>query len=207
MAKHFQRSQEPNEEDRQVKKAKKRHSDQDGGKQAQLIQLMAAMIIRMDYETQQLRKQDSYVFFMQMEADGVVHDLMKKGKEWHHHMQNGTQMATEEQKPLRVALMQTLVTTLSTRLTELSKSQTSNLYQAAVQTNVITTTGDFLFHRWDHTQQKLSTTDQAPIPMARMLRYVQQMEEIFKDWEVTLKFKSLKAQPGTSITLGWYSWV
>ena len=33
-----------------------------------------------------------------------------------------------------------------------------------------------------------------------MQRYVQQMEEIFQDWDVTLKFRSLKSQPGTTVT-------
>ena len=159
------------------------------------------MVIRMDHEMQLLRKQDSYIFFFQMEPEGVIHALLKAGTQWHHQQQNQGSMQTEEYKPLRVALIQTLTSHLSQRLTRLSQcNQTDSLYQTAVKTETSTATGDFRFHRWNMDQKKLLTTAQEPISMARMLKYVQQMEDIFKDHETTMKFRSLRAHPGQVVT-------
>ena len=202
LAQHFQGNPSQNDEDRQSKKVKVRHPaaavSQDPAK---LLQLMASMIIRMDQDAQLLRRQDSFVFFLQMEKEGIIHELIKQGQLWNQQLQNTTAMSTETHKPLRVVLIQKLVATLHQRLDQLSKcTQEDPYYKAAVDTGIITPTGDFTFHRWDRQQQRLSTTDQKPIPLARMQKYLQQMVDVFSQEDVTLKFRALKSQPGMTVT-------
>ena len=127
LAQHVAASPKPSDEDRQTKKAKVKHQAVEGQEgQTKLIQLMASMIIRLDHDAQLLRKQDSYVFFLQMESEGIVHELLKQGKMWHHKIQNPTTMDTETQKPLRVVLIQKLVSALHHRLDQLSRCTTED---------------------------------------------------------------------------------
>mmetsp|Transcript_5222 Transcript_5222/g.8923 ORF Transcript_5222/g.8923 Transcript_5222/m.8923 type:complete len:294 (+) Transcript_5222:86-967(+) len=167
----------------------------------QMMKLMATMILRLDRESQLLRRQDSFVFFMQMEEDGVVHALMKQGELWHQQMQNKAPMETSERKPLRTALAQTLSQFLNQRLQKLSTSELqSPLFQTAVTTGIVTAAGEFPYHRWDATKKKLLNTDQKPIPMAKMLKMIQQMESLFADPQTIMKFHALHAPAGATMT-------
>lgn len=167
----------------------------------ELIVHLASMVLRLDHECQQMRKQDSFIFYMQMEPEGVIHDLIKTGKQWHQEVQNSTQMQTTVRQPLRMTLAQTMVGILKSRLEKMMlPAPQDGLFKAAIQTGILNSQGEFFYHRWDPAQKKLSDTDQAPVPMARMMRYVQQLEELLKDREAIQKFHALRAPNGGLIT-------
>ena len=192
-----------NGEDAAAKRHKPNHHRQpeEGDQTKALVNLLASMVLRLDQETQQMRKQDSFVFYMQMEKEGVIHDLLKEGKQWHQSLQNPGQMQVGDRKPLRAALAQKMVAVLKCRLEKLSQCQPQDaFFQAAVATGIINMAGEFSHHRWDATQKNLSTTDHAPVPMNRMIRYVQQLEELFQERDSLLKFHALRAPQGSQVT-------
>lgn len=205
MAPLLKQSPSRKNDERDSKKAKTRHKQPDeeaGANLPQVMQQMAKLLLKMDADLNLMRKQDSFVFYMQMEEESVIHLLSSKAHAWHQEMTSQTgQMRTQQWKPLRVTLMQTLAATLQKRLHQLFSCQpTDALFQKALQHQLITAQGEFFFQRWDVASQKLVQTDQAPIAMDRMKRYVDQLVEILEDPTNVVKFHSLKATGDQRIT-------
>ena len=196
---------EAKNEERDSKKAKTRHQplaeDQDINL-PQVVLQMARLVIKMDADQSLLRKQDSFVFYMQMEEESVIHVLSAKAHVWHQEMaaQDG-QMKTQQWKPLRVTLMQTLAETLQHRLLKLYNCKSSDpLFQTALQHNLVNAQGEFYFQKWDAAAQKLVQTDQPPVAMDRMKRFVDQLVEILAEPANVVKFHALKANGDQRIT-------
>ena len=198
-------NKDPKEDGRDPKKAKTQHKCQETAQALDLPQVvlqMAKLLIRLDVDNNMMRKQDSFVFYMQMEQESVVHALTAKAKSWHHEMaqQEGT-MKTQEWRPLRATLMQTLALTLQQRLKRLYEcTATDPLFQTAAHHNVLNTKGEFFFQRWDATSKTLTQTDQAPIAMERMKRYADQFVENTMEAANILKFHSLRTSGDQQMT-------
>ena len=110
-------------------------------------------------------------------------------------------MKTQEWKPLRVTLMHHLAMTLQQRLQKLYACQpTDALFQKAMEHHLLNAKGEFFFQRWDPTSRQLTQTDQAPIPMDRMRRYMDQLVETTQEAGNILKFHSLKASGEQAVT-------
>ena len=132
----------------------------------------------------------------------MIHVLSAKAHAWHQDMaaQDG-HMKTQQWKPLRVTLMQTLAETLQHRLQKLYNCKSTDpLFQTALQHNLVTAQGEFFFQKWDAAAQKLVQTDQPPVAMDRMKRYVDQLVEILAEPAHVLKFHALKANGDQRIT-------
>ena len=201
-----QQLQRPKEEERDTKKVKTQHRPQVDEMKTDLPQVvlhMAKLLLRLDAEQNLLRKQDSFVFYMQMEQDSVIHTLSAKAKSWHHEMSQDNLMKTQEWKPLRVVLIQTLAVTMQQRLQKLYDCQPQDqLYQTALQHKLLNAKGEFYYQRWDPAKQQLTQTDQPPVAMGRMKRYIDQLVENTQDPSNVLKFHSLKAV-GTQAVMPW----
>ena len=194
-----------NADERDTKKVKTQHRPAQGDKPVDLHQVvfqMARLLIKLDSDQNLLRKQDSFVFYMQMEPESVIHELTAKAKSWHQEMaQPEGQMRTQVWKPLRVTLMQTLAQTLQHRLMRLyNAKETDALWQTALQHHLLTAQGEFYFQRWDPATQKLTQTDQTPIGMDRIKRYVDQLVENTMEPNNILKFHALKASGDQRVT-------
>ena len=190
-------NKDPKEEGGASKKAKTQHRAPGVEHQLdlpQVVQQMAKLLIRLDMDQNLMRKQDSFVFYMQMELESVIHVLSAKAKSWHTEMaQQEGQMKTQEWRPLRATLMHTMALTLQHRLKKLYDSQpTDPLFQTALKHHLVNNQGEFFYHRWDAKSQALSQTDQQPVGMDRMKRYVDQLVENTMDPANTLKFHSLR---------------
>ena len=150
----------PREEERDPKKAKTQHRPQKEEQKIDLPQVvmqMAKLLIRMDADQNLLRKQDSFVFYMQMEPESVIHVLSARAKQWHHEMAQEPQMKTQDWKPLRLTLMQTLAVTMQQRLQKLYGCKPADqLYQTAMSHNLLNAQGEFFFQRWDPASQQLT---------------------------------------------------
>ena len=186
-----------NDGGRDHKKAKTQHKPKETDQHVdlhQVVQQMARLLLRLDVDQNLMRRQDSFVFYMQMEQESVIHVLSAKAKTWHAEVTQQTgQMKTQDWRPLRATLMHTLALTLQHRLMKLYQSQPSDpLFQTALQHRLLNDKGEFFFHRWDTASQSLTQTDQTPVPMERMKRYVDQLVENTMDPANTIKFHSLK---------------
>ena len=192
-------------DERDSEKAKTQHKLTEEAQRLDLqpvVLQMAKLLIRMDADQNLLRKQDSFVFYMQMEEESVIHILSKQAKQWHQEMtQQEGQMKTQEWKPLRVTLMQTMAETLQMRLLKLySCKQSDPLFQTAMHHNLVNDKGEFFFQKWDASSQKLVQTSQAPVGMDRMKRYVDQLVETLQDPANVVKFHALKASGDQRVT-------
>ena len=79
-------NKDPKEEGRDPKKAKTQHKGPETAQNLDLPQVvlqMARLLIRMDVDNNLMRKQDSFVFYMQMEQESVIHVLTARAKSWH----------------------------------------------------------------------------------------------------------------------------
>ena len=199
-----QHNQKQKEDERGHKKAKTQHRpQQEEPAQAlpQVVMQMAKLLIRLDADQNLLRKQDSFVFYMQMEPESVIHVLTARAKAWHHEMSQETPMKTQEWKPLRVTLMHHLAKTLQQRLQKLYAVPADGCpVSEGHEHNLLNAKGEFFFQRWDPTSRQLTQTDQAPIPMDRMRRYMDQLVETTQEAGNILKFHSLKASGEQAVT-------
>ena len=196
------------EDGREPKKARKDqhkptlHQQTDAN---QVMQLLAGLVLQLDRDNQALRRQDCFVCFLQNDPQGILPHLVHTAKQWHHQMsqQDHTMKDALTYVPLRAILLQTLAQSLQQRLHKLSQCQPQDqIYQTAVQHRMLNQDGSFPFHRWNQMDQKLMETDQTPIPMDRMIRYIGQLNDLVKDSSIILKFHALKASE-TALMVPW----
>ena len=170
-----------------------------------LVRLMGQMILRLDADQQMMRKQDSFVFFLQPAEPALLPQLMLRAKEWHQHMQQ-QHLPVEAQTdyvPLRIRLFQDLAMMLEDRVLKLSKAdQKEQLWTAAREHGIVMEDGSFPFQRWNPQQKQLKQTKQDHVTMARMIKYTTQLKEISRDHTAILKFHSLKQMDGQQ-TVPW----
>lgn len=142
-----------------------------------------------------MRRQDSFIFFLQTEPPALLPVLLARAKAWHQDMaqQKKTQMDPDQYIPLRVKLFQDMAAMLHDRVTKLSKAAaTDSLWTTALEHGVITETGSFRFQRWNSQQKALTLTHKEHVPMTRMLKYIDQMQEVARDHTAVVKFHSLR---------------
>ena len=166
---------------------------------------MGAMILKLDAENQALRRQDCFIFFMQTAAPALLPQLLVEAKQWHQSVQEKKKAPSEEVdfKPLRTHLVQTMADMLLERVTKMSKTTTQDpLWTTAVQNGLITPEGHFPFQRWHTQTQQLCVTKQQAIPLPRMLKYLEQLQENTKDPSAVMKFHALK-QPEGQTSVPW----
>jgi hypothetical protein len=114
-------------------------------------------------------------------------------------MAQESQMKTQDWKPLRLTLMQTLAVTMQQRLQKLYDCKPADqLYQTAMSHNLAQ--GEFFFQRWDPASQQLTQTTQAPIAMERMRKYMERLVETTADPANIIKFHPLLATGEQSVT-------
>lgn len=185
-------------EEKDPKKHKREHpqENQTGTTDvAKLVRLMGSILLRLDTDNQLMRKQDSFVFFLQTAAPALLPHLMSKAKEWHTQMKLRTQ-ATEEQPPytpLRMVLFQDLAIMMEDRVIKLSKAGPEDeLWQTALNHGVITAEGSFPFQRWSQLQKTLVPMKKDHITMSRMIKYMEQLKQISTDQTAIQKFHALK---------------
>ena len=62
----------------------------------------------------------------------------------------------------------------------------------AIKHGLLTPDNTFPFQKWSHHTQGLRTTSQAPITLQRMIKYGEQLQDILRDPQVTIRFHSMK---------------
>ena len=170
-----------------------------------LVRLMGQMILRLDADHQMMRRQDSFVFFLQPAEPALLPQLVLRAKEWHQHMKQQPQPveAQTDYVPLRIRLFQDLALMMEDRVLKLSKAdQKDQLWTVARDHGIIMEDGSFPYQRWNPQQQALIQTKQEHVTMPRMLKYMTQLKEVSRDHTAILKFHSLKQMDGQQ-TIPW----
>ena len=152
-----------------------------------LIHHLAKVVLQHDRAIQMDRKQDSFVIFAQVSAEGALPLLTLKAKEW--------KDMTEKTTTLRTFLLKHLILELQQRAIKLSQStQGTQLWDVAVTKGVILQDGSWPFQQWCHTEKKLTKSHRAPLPMSRILKDLQFMVELLTDNDHVMRFHSLRPQ-------------
>ncbi|CAL1134038.1 unnamed protein product, partial [Cladocopium goreaui] len=152
-----------------------------------LIHHLAKVVLQHDRAIQMDRRQDSFVIFAQVSAEGALPLLTSKAKEW--------KDMTEKTTTLRTFLLKHLILELQQRAIKLSQStQGTQLWDVAVTKGVILQDGSWPFQQWCHTEKKLTKSHRAPLPMSRILKDLQFMVELLTDNDHVMRFHSLRPQ-------------
>ena len=185
------------DDERDTKKQKKQHQDPDTGPHAaRLLRLMGTMLIRLDADQQLMRKQDSWIFYMQTEPNALLPNLVAQAQSWHTEVKTkkGQPDQMDNVMPLRQHLMKHTALLLRDRVQKLAQvtdMEQDQLWKTSVKHQLIQPDGSFPFQRWRPQQQALMPTKQAAVPLKRMLAYTVQLCELVEDAEVIVKFHAL----------------
>ena len=196
------------QDEKEPKKPKRHHvpeAHQTVPEVATLVLLMGSMLLKMDSEQQFMRKQDSFVFFLQTATPALLPQLMTRASEWHQMMKQKATQASEDTPyvPLRAVLFRDLATMLDDRVQQLSKETPQDpLWSTARAHGLITEEGQFPFQKWCTHQKALKVTKQDYIPMQRMLKYTDQLKTISRDHSAIMKFHALR-QAEEQTTVPW----
>ena len=152
-----------------------------------LIHHLAKVVLQHDRAIQMDRKQDSFVIFAQVSAEGALPLLTLKAKEW--------KDMTEKTTTLRTYLLKHLILEIQQRAIKLSQSsQGTQLWDVAVSKGVILQDGSWPFQQWCHTEKKLTKSHRAPLPMSRTLKDLQFMVDLLTDNDHVMRSHSLRPQ-------------
>ena len=136
-----------------------------------IMQAMGNLLLKMDAEQQQLKRQDSWICFMQTDSQAVLPSMMVQAQTWRKQLDNMKAQETFPLNilPLRCHLLQHLVKTLQDRLHRLMTSgEDSTMLKTAMTHNLLTQEAAFPFQRWNPHAKKLQLTNQTPITPSRM---------------------------------------
>ena len=191
------------EGDRDTKKVKREDAQKEGTPEVMtLLRAMGQLLLRVDADQQAMKRQDSWICFMQTESQALLPSLILKATEWKT-QQTETSSQPEQYQPLRCCLAQHLATTMLQRLHHLAQcGETDQLMILAKLHGVLTPDNQFPFQRWNPHTQGLRQTGQQPICLKRMIKYAEQLVEILKDPTVTIRFHSMKP-PDNETVVPW----
>eukprot|EP00435_Cladocopium_sp_Y103_P001651 s4865_g1.t1 len=132
-----------------------------------------------------------------MSGQSVLPLLATQAKEWR--TQVTAQKVDVQVTPLRSWLMQTLVKELQARVEQLAQCPpTDALWKAALERGTITKEGAWNYLTWNVKEAALQTSSQPPMPMSRLQKQLQHLQELVMDADNVQKFQSLK--PGDKTT-------
>ena len=167
--------------------------------QAQAMPALTKMLIQLalqhERQLQALHRQDSFVFFAQLNKQGCVSLLTQKTQQWKDQLQKATDPTQQPKQTLRTFLLHALLTELQGRIVRLSKSKPGEeLWDAAVQNGMIHQDGTWPFQKWNRDKQALETSHRQPVPMVRVLKDLEQLLELLMDSDHVVRFHALKPQ-------------
>ncbi|CAL1150106.1 unnamed protein product, partial [Cladocopium goreaui] len=165
-----------------------------------MMKVMARLLLQHERSIQLLHRQDSFVFYAQVSPQGAVPLLTQAAVEWKDlHQKNPGSLKVPT---LRTHLMKTLTKEIHRRVQQMSNSSKgTELWDRAVDRGVLLPDGSWPYQRWSHTDHRLIPAARPPLPMARLLKQLQHMEELLEDSTHVIRFQSLKAQP---TVIPWY---
>lgn len=160
-----------------------------------LMQAMGSLLLKLDAEQQLMKRQDSWICFMQTDAQAVLPLMMEQAQTWKKQQLDKPTAETvmPNSVPLRCHLLLHLTKTLQDRMHRLMNSAAdSQMMLTAKKHGLLSAEGTFPFQRWNAQLRKLQITTQPPISPSRMAKYLEQLQELVQDPSAVVKFQSLK---------------
>ena len=181
-------------ENKKAKETAKKAEPEQGT--VQLLRAMGQLLLKVDAEQQALKRQDSWICFMQTEPQALLPSLIQKANAWKQQQKMKTEPTQEiNPVPLRSHLTLHLAESFLFRVQRLAQSSdTDQLKVVAHKHGMLNRDNAFPFQRWSPRLQGLRTTTQEPIPLPRMVKYGEQLLDLMKDPSMTIKFHSMRPQ-------------
>ena len=156
---------------------------------AHALSLMAKLTLRLDRELQQLKREDTFIFFFGHKGpNSSLSHLVKATDDWVNNRQSKSQMTL----PLRQHLMQVVFNTLLTRLTKLGETKDgSEVQQAAISNLILLPDKTCPYLEWDMSQKQLKVSQRPPLSLTRLHQLCQDMLEALTDVNLVTAFHAL----------------
>lgn len=165
----------------------------------QVLHLMAKLLVRVERDLQVLQRETTFIFYFKCtDQKGILPLLLQQADAWHKKAKEGSSSSTS---PLRQVLLQTVLSTLSTRLNKLLEApEDSPLLQAALQTQLLLENKTIPYMAWNPQERRLQISDKTPVSLAKMNEHCNELMEGFRDVSLIMKFHSLPTKEGSTVT-------
>ena len=167
-----------------------------------LLKAMSHLLLRLDSEQQQLKKQDSWVCFLQTDRTAVLPHLMSLAGQWKESLEKikAAKDPLIHHPPLRCHLWKGLALTLQERLLKLSRCKEQDpLLLMALKHGILNKDLQFPFLKWNKFVKAMQPTHQPAVNMDRMLKYVEQLVDLSKDEQMVVRFQSMRPPNNTPV--------
>ena len=159
-----------------------------------LTKILTQVVLQHERQLQAIHRQDSFVFFAQLNKQGCVPLLAQKTKEWKDQVQS-VDMPRSPSQTLRTYLLLALIQELQARVLKLSKSKPGEeLWDTAVNSKMINADGSWPFQRWSHEKQVLENSHRPALQMPQVLRELDHLLELLRDNDHVMRFHALRPQ-------------
>eukprot|EP00434_Breviolum_minutum_P009332 symbB.v1.2.008225.t1/scaffold497.1/size195672/7 len=158
---------------------------QEGPESTQLLKAMMTLLLRHEDSIKCLNLDMEYMVHLNPGPGSILGELMTASKDWTN--------LKEKTAPLRHHLVVTMIDLLLQRFTTLTEAQPeSELHQRALQYMLLDTSNQCPFLSWSPEKKQLIKSKTPALPMAEVLKTIQEIKECLQDCRVTLKFHSLR---------------
>ena len=157
------------------------------------LRQLAQLVLSHERALQNLAKQNSFVMFISNSPQGALPLLATLADAWKRTL--STAQSTPPKQTLRTQLLQGLIKELLQRVQKLSVCKVGDmLWDTALQKGTIREDGSWPYMKWSPEEQKLIPANRAPIPMARLMKDLQYLDELLEDSTHVVRFHNLKPQ-------------
>ena len=196
------KSAEANDEDRHSKRHKPvasedRHQEQTAPvAMAHLLRVVAQLVLNHERSLNNLFKQDCFVLYASADPQGAIPLLQDLAQQWKSQQTTPpTPQASQQWQTMRTFLLAGLMKELNCRAKQLSNSKAGEkLWDTALQKGTLCAAGGWNYQKWSPDQQTLVPAQKASLPMPRMLKLLDTVDELLQHNSHVVRFHSLKAQ-------------
>ena len=193
LAAHYKRT---NDDEPYAKKHKATQPPQKQEAMNAILVQLSKVVLHLDKEMQCLKRQDCFLYFMQIAGKGPFPLMTQEAKTWHTEVKEAK--IDPGQNPLRTRLLTVLFRELQTRIDQMARCNPQDeLWKTAVQKQTMTAAGEWPFLKWNPKTSQLQLDKRPPISMKRVQQIIQHVLELLLDPDNLIKFHSLRPQKET----------
>ena len=157
-----------------------------------MLKAVAQLVINHEKSLNHLYRQDCFVMYVQSDPQGALPVLQARAQQWR---ESNLKKDSPPELTMRTFLLAGLMQELHRRARLLSASKAGEqLWDTAIQKGTICPAGGWIFQKWSVDHQQLIPAQKASLPMPRMLKTLEQMEELLQHNMHVMRFHSLRNQ-------------
>lgn len=158
--------------------------------------MLAKLVLRQEMELQTIRAQDSYVFHILVDKEGVLQLLLDQGVAW-------GQMEPKP-VPLRVHLFRELASELQKRFTVVSQTKPgTDTWKQLIERKIILPDGSWPKLAWSHQDQRYNLANTNSISMQNMQNLVQDLVDMGTEPHRIIRFFAMQQPTESRTTVAW----